>query len=71
MTKELKRIIRLLEKYCDDIEIMSYGLYPNPTGFCYMKYNEIDIKDEIRLNSMLESLSSEDTDILKLLYIGQ
>jgi len=33
MNKDLKNCIRIIESLCGDIELVSFGLAPNPNGF--------------------------------------
>lgn len=69
MSTYLTRLIELLEKNVGDIEIISYGLAPNPNGFCYELYDNVDAKDLKEIDTLLELLSSEDVQTLRELYL--
>lgn len=67
----LRQLIRLLEKYCGDIELISYGLAPNPNGFCYeiLEPDNVDQSDLIKINYLLNTLTSKQENELKHLYL--
>lgn len=67
MNRQLKRVIRILEKNIESLELVSYGLAPNPTGFCYERYGKV--YHERELNELLDELSDEDEETLKELYL--
>jgi len=71
MSKDLKTLIALLEKYCGEIELISYGLAPNPNGFCYELYDpdNVSLEDLTKINLLLDTLSTKDTNVLKSLYL--
>ena len=69
MSTYLKRLIELLEKHCGNIELISYGLAPNPNGFCYEQYDEVDAKDLKEIDELLELINSEDVQTLRELYL--
>lgn len=62
---KISRIVDICE-LCD-IEIVSFGLVPNPDGFCYElpeEYNEI--KEYIKeLDSLLDSLNKREVNCLR------
>ena len=53
----LYKLISVLEKYCGELELVSFGLAPNPNGFCYEVYGDIPNKDLKRINSLLDQLT--------------
>ena len=67
-TLKIARIIDLLNE--NEIEIVSYGLAPNPSGFCYELMNDdtpIEVLKE--LNTLLDSLNtSEVSKLRKMLF---
>lgn len=65
----LRNCIRILESLCGDVELVSYGLAPNPNGFCYEKHTAISEVDEKALNDALNSLSSKEIETLTELYL--
>lgn len=65
----LRNCIRILESLCGDVELISYGLAPNPDGFCYEKLTEVSETDLKALDSALGSLNSEEQETLKELYL--
>lgn len=76
MTKTVQEIVDLLEDYVY-IEIVSYGLVPNPNGFCFevsdFYFDEEDTKEykeaATRLNELLESLSpAEEKELRKIVF---
>lgn len=69
-TGDIKKLVTLLERYCGDIEIVSYGLAPNPFGFCYEIYtDDIPKKDLQAIDRLLDGLSVIDELILRNMYI--
>ena len=67
MSEDLKDCIRELEKLCGQVELVSFGLAPNPFGFCYeVLDSEADVTD---LDASLECLSDEDEITLRSLYL--
>lgn len=71
MSNDLKQLIGLLEKYCGDIELVSYGLAPNPNGFCFEVHNANNITESHMINIcyLLDTLSSKDTELLREAYL--
>ena len=72
MSRDLKLLINLLEKHCDVITLVSYGLAPNPNGFSYELYGDIpadEVKDIVRIDKLLDGLNKHDEEILKDMYL--
>ncbi len=69
MTNTIKLIEEILET--GDFELVSYGLAPNPDGFCYEFIGEVyrEAETELRLNELLYGLTNEETRILKKRYL--
>lgn len=67
----LRNCIRILESLCGDVELVSFGLAPNPNGFCYEVHNEslFNTKELKALDDALEILTSEEENTLKELYL--
>jgi hypothetical protein len=64
---KLESIIDYLEKH--DVEIVSYGLAPNPNGFCY---EVSDLAHCDKLDDMLSDLtSSEENDLRNYVFGGE
>lgn len=65
--KKVNEIIEFLEDRT--IEIVSYGLAPNPNGFCFELYDDACSDDADVLNTMLNSLSSkEEAKLRKIIF---
>jgi hypothetical protein len=71
LTKDLKQLIKILEEQCGNIEIVSYGLSPNPNGFCYEVYNpdKIDKSKAINFCYLINNLTNKEEKIIKELYL--
>jgi len=71
MNKDLKNCIRIIESLCGDIELVSFGLAPNPNGFCYEVHNEslFNTKELEALDDALNYLTGEEEDTIKELYL--
>jgi len=71
MNKDLKNCIRIIESLCGDIELVSFGLAPNPNGFCYEVHNEslFNTKELKALDDALNYLTGEEEDTIKELYL--
>ena len=68
--KRYELVIRQLEKLCGDIELVSYGLAPNPNGFCYEILNDsVLYADILRLDKLLDELSPQGEKIIRELYL--
>ena len=69
MTKRIYKIFELLSA-CS-CEIVSYGLAPNPDGFCYEYFDEDGhnrkdyIEEEKQLNKLLDQLSNSEIEKLR------
>lgn len=63
VTKAVDRLVEIFSFY--DIELVSYGLAPNPFGFCYEKHEELSEKLEKELNTLLNGLSTQEEKVLK------
>ena len=69
--KNLRDCIEVIEKHIGKIELVSFGLAPNPFGFCYeiLDHNfggSIDIRT---IENSLDSLSSDQENVIKELYL--
>jgi len=63
----LREVIVLLERgVCD---LISYGLAPNPNGFCYEKHGTLTESDEKELNTLLDGLTPDQERELIALYM--
>lgn len=58
--------------FCEDnnIEIISYGLAPNPNGFCYELFGDACSDEAQVLDDMLDGLSSREEQELRKLVFG-
>lgn len=56
------KILQMMEKH--HIEIISYGLAPNPFGFCFEAEN-VDSKILEEFSALLDSLNNEEINQLK------
>jgi hypothetical protein len=68
-SKRIQTVLDLLDKL--DAELVSYGLAPNPNGFCYeiSDYRNIIPEDEFKLNEALEDLTiKEEQELRKLVF---
>lgn len=66
------RRIKDIIDFCNenDIEIVSYGIAPNPNGFCYELFGD-SCRDEARcLDEMLDGLTSEESKELRRIVFG-
>jgi len=72
MDQDQKTVHKLLERCIDaNVEIVSYGLAPNPNGFCY-EVHEPRASDEIlaTIDKALDQLSPNDVRILRSWVFG-
>ena len=69
MSDDVKRLIELLERNCGDIELVSYGLAPNPFGFCYEVYGKVPVGDLIKIDVILSTMSDEDEEVIRDTYL--
>ena len=53
--KKLDKIVQYMSE--SGIELVSYGLAPNPNGFCYETSDETTKANCLELNDMLASLT--------------
>ena len=68
----LLETIELLEKHCGDIALVSFGLAPNPFGFCYEvynTYNKVPRTDLNALDFLLGNLNDAQEMQLRELYL--
>lgn len=69
MSKQVKQILRL----CDDTGavIVSYGLAPNPFGFCFERGDDMTDAQAKALSELLDGLSGhEETELRRLAFGG-
>lgn len=65
---DLQEIKEILDD--GNFELVSYGLAPNPNGFCYEFIGEKrNKKQEKRLNDLLSSLDDKEELILKRMFL--
>ena len=66
-----KKLNQIFE-FCDEsgIEIVSFGLAPNPNGFCFERGDDSSNSDCARMNDLLESLSPSDERALRREIFG-
>ena len=70
MNKELRDAIKVIENLCGEIELVSYGLAPNPNGFSYEVFgSNIEPKRLSELDLTLDHLSNDNTETIKELYL--
>ena len=63
MNKKLKKLMQFgLE---NDLEIVSYGLAPNPNGFCFESHGKATDKVKNHFSKELDKLTKEETETLK------
>jgi hypothetical protein len=68
--KNLRDCIKVLENHCGQIELISYGLAPNPFGFCYEIIEGSSGTINIRtIENALDSLNSDQEEVIKGLYL--
>lgn len=68
----MSKIQQILD-FCTDnnIEIVSYGLAPNPNGFCYELPENLDDTDAYEtLNKMLDALTAQQVVELRKIIFG-
>lgn len=68
----MSKIQQILD-FCTDnnIEIVSYGLAPNPNGFCYELPEKLDDMDAYEtLNKMLDALTAKQVVELRKIIFG-
>ena len=53
-----------------DFEIVSYGLAPNPNGFCFESHGDATIEQMQKFSKMLNALSSDDIKRLRKAVFG-
>lgn len=65
---QITKIINMLELY--DCAIVSYGLAPNPNGFCF-EASENTTQDQVKaLSKALDSLTDNEEQFLRKLIFG-
>lgn len=62
-------LMKLLDDNTDHIELVSYGLAPNPNGFCYEKKDTLPKEVEIEINNLLECLNKDDEKFFRAFYL--
>lgn len=65
---KINKIIELCEDF--DMEIISYGLAPNPNGFCFERSDKTSNKKVKELSKLLDQLTKEEERQLKQLIFG-
>jgi len=68
----LRACVRHLESLCGEVELVSYGLAPNPNGFCYEILEGADVGWDMieELDRLLNNLSNREEIELKYLYLS-
>jgi len=69
LTPNVLKLIDLLETDVGDIELVSYGLAPNPNGFCYEVYNTYNVVDTKKIDAALNSLTKLEEVTIRELYL--
>lgn len=65
------KVDHILEVCSDlDIEIVSYGLAPNPNGFCYEAPDKTTYYAHAYLSELFDSLDEEETQTLRNYVFG-
>ena len=63
---EFKRLKRLIEfGLLNDLEIVSYGLAPNPNGFCFESHGKASDKVKRHFSDQLDTLTKDETQELR------
>jgi hypothetical protein len=69
LTPNVKRLIELLER--NVVDLVSYGLAPNPFGFCYEtndKFtNDADLPE---INQLLDCLTTDEENTIRQAYFN-
>jgi hypothetical protein len=66
MSKASPKIEMILELMTQSgIEIVSFGLAPNPNGFCYECADETTNKESKKMSELLSSLNNKEVSELK------
>lgn len=66
----MSQLVQEILEFCEEtgLEIVSYGLAPNPDGFCFEAIGEPE--DEQQLSEMLSDLNSAEERELKSIIFG-
>lgn len=66
------KLVNEIIEFCNDnsIEIVSYGLAPNPNGFCYELYGDACSDEAHCLDEMLDKLTAKQERELKTYLFG-
>jgi hypothetical protein len=67
ITPTIKKIEDILDT--GKFELVSFGLAPNPWGFCFERDEEASKLEARRLSKLLDGLSDEETNYLKENYL--
>jgi hypothetical protein len=69
MSKTIAALVEILDD--GEFELVSYGLAPNPDGFCYEFSGDgkRDKVQETRLNNLLDSLNESEERLIKARYL--
>lgn len=68
MSNKIKAILSLCEE--SGIQIISYGLAPNPFGFCFERGDETTKAQCKEMSRLLDSLSETDEAKLRKIIFG-
>lgn len=72
MKQPMTKIDQILELCADSgIEIVSYGLAPNPNGFCFESCDDSTEREVKQMNDLLESLSTKEENVLRAQLFGK
>lgn len=70
----MSNLIQQILDFCyeNSIEIVSYGLAPNPNGFCYELYGDACRDEAMQLDEMLNALTTkQETELRKIIFGGK
>ena len=63
LSRKVKEIIQIGLDH--DLEIISYGLAPNPNGFCFEDHGGASDKTLMHFNDLLDALTKAEIDELR------
>lgn len=71
ISNPVSELKELLETYSHDIELVSFGLAPNPSGFCYELSENHKMPASVlkKINTLLNVLNEEEEEEIKNLYL--
>ena len=63
----MKRLLKILNTY--DVALVSFGLAPNPNGFCFEAEDSVDKAIVTELGELLGQLTLKEEKYLKVNYM--